>query len=868
MNFDPEPDLHPLYPTVAQISNLIASQSGLDPAQKEELVKHCLKRASLFGDLALAQYLLSDSTAQTYVDLSVKDEDGVGLVSLTIHGFGGDLDRDIEREECVRFLVTQGADLSPDQAGWSPLHHAALFAPPTLVSYLMTHGCSPFEVTQRNLTPLDIITAHSILPGRDDVALLLEEAMRGEGWTGGRVEQKRRSHDRLAKRKGKQRAIREDVSKVLGLNPRWCEGDDSDSDSDSDCDDDSGEDVFILDTLITNYPVSLKDVTPANTLYLLSRFACLMCDHTWLEDLIIGAADTIEDAFFNNADDLTNLIFWLHNTSIWLHLMQSDSSMSEACEMLGSFELIEEVINSVYVFVIRFAERRIDQLLDSSILDYAPQGSESEKVQFESEWSFLRPFVKKKAPPSISLGTPPGHRNNLLSVDPSTARPSTGQRSHLSPFSLKFSPLKQTIARAHAASTGTPIQPVFSESSAKPSPYELTTFLTALQTLLVFADINPIFTTQLWSQVFYWTSCEIFNRVITRKKYLCRSRAVQINANLSVIEEWAHELHIPAGVLSHFAPVKDLLSWLQCLSSIGDFADLVSVIQSFKSLNPLQMRRAVRDYKYEVNESRMTEECVQYITQLHKDWERQRVKLGVEALRKEISERDRERDDSSSTMLSGSVNGDDRASVLSATSVETTTNRQSIDLLMDKSQEAATWEPPKPPQVLGELVDSRYMLPLLFPSDPRFLAALPSRSFLETGYASQPQSAAISPSPSTHGSMDLGKPVPLQWRSRHRKIREVGAGVLQWVDGAHSASRWSRPLYQTFGAEEDEEPHPDDVDEEGDEQEGTEANAEDPDVTLRIATQLTPFTRKPSIRRARPSLGDVTPIETSFSGKP
>jgi len=48
------------------------------------------------------------------------------------------------------------------------------------------------------------------------------------------------------------------------------------------------------------------------------------------------------------------------------------------------------------------------------------------------------------------------------------------------------------------------------------------------------------------------------------------------------------------------------------------------------------MRRAVRDYKYEVNENRMTDECVQYITQMQKDWERQRVKLGVEALRKEV----------------------------------------------------------------------------------------------------------------------------------------------------------------------------------------------------------------------------------------
>ncbi len=49
-----------------------------------------------------------------------------------------------------------------------------------------------------------------------------------------------------------------------------------------------------------------------------------------------------------------------------------------------------------------------------------------------------------------------------------------------------------------------------------------------------------------------------------------------------------------------------------------------------------QMRRAVREYKYEVNEGRMTEECIQYLTQIQKDWERHRVKLGVEAIKKEV----------------------------------------------------------------------------------------------------------------------------------------------------------------------------------------------------------------------------------------
>ena len=51
---------------------------------------------------------------------------------------------------------------------------------------------------------------------------------------------------------------------------------------------------------------------------------------------------------------------------------------------------------------------------------------------------------------------------------------------------------------------------------------------------------------------------------------------------------------------------------------------------------PHEMRRAVRDYKYEVNEGRMTDECIQYLTQLQKDWERHRVKLEVEVLRKEV----------------------------------------------------------------------------------------------------------------------------------------------------------------------------------------------------------------------------------------
>jgi hypothetical protein len=39
---------------------------------------------------------------------------------------------------------------------------------------------------------------------------------------------------------------------------------------------------------------------------------------------------------------------------------------------------------SVAVFIIRFAERRIDQLFDATLLDYVPLTSEFEAVQFQS----------------------------------------------------------------------------------------------------------------------------------------------------------------------------------------------------------------------------------------------------------------------------------------------------------------------------------------------------------------------------------------------------------------------------------------------------------------------------------------------------
>ena len=89
------------------------------------------------------------------------------------------------------------------------------------------------------------------MPGRQDVALLLGEAMRGEGWTGGRMEEQRRQLERSAARQRRRERVREDVGKVLSIAPQWW-GDDEWQTiaSESDEDDSEGEEtVLVSDTL-------------------------------------------------------------------------------------------------------------------------------------------------------------------------------------------------------------------------------------------------------------------------------------------------------------------------------------------------------------------------------------------------------------------------------------------------------------------------------------------------------------------------------------------------------------------------------------------------------------------------------------------
>ena len=95
------------------------------------------------------------------------------------------------------------------------------------------------------MTALDIVTAYSVIPGREDVALFLEEAMRGEGWQSSRMAKQRREYSDKLKNNDQRRNEQEVIGRVLSISTRWWK---SSEQLDSDCtdDDDVGEECIYV----------------------------------------------------------------------------------------------------------------------------------------------------------------------------------------------------------------------------------------------------------------------------------------------------------------------------------------------------------------------------------------------------------------------------------------------------------------------------------------------------------------------------------------------------------------------------------------------------------------------------------------------
>lgn len=342
----------------------------------------------------------------------------------------------------------------------------------------------------------------------------------------------------------------------------------------------------ILDLIITHMTPqrspSQKPV-PANLLFLMARYAHYHMTEALLDELLTTAMDRINDVVEKHQWDMTMLAFWMSNATLLLHYLKKDAGLVQAT---GRFQLeLSELINEIFILIIRDAERRINKILESAMLDHETIPG-LDDIAFQGEWKV---FKSKSKTPDL----PPEKR----------FRPPSPKR------------------------------------RAQTSPRNVTSLLSSTLFVLDLYDVHSVITSQILAQLFFWLGAELFNRVMTTKRYLSRTKAMQIRMNVSALEDWARSNnrqpeHYENGSTSstgettveaarrHLSPVIQLLQWLQCFTSLGeDHESLVGTLMQLQRLSPAQLIHAVKSYRPEVGEKSLAKAHMKFLVQLQKGQE-------------------------------------------------------------------------------------------------------------------------------------------------------------------------------------------------------------------------------------------------------
>lgn len=169
------------------------------------------------------------------------------------------------------------------------------------------------------------------------------------------------------------------------------------------------------------------------------------------------------------------------------------------------------------------------------------------------------------------------------------------------------------------------------------SPQSITSLLSSTLFVLQSYDVHPIIIIQALAQFFHFISCELFNRILTNKKLLCRSKAMQVRMNFSHLEDWISVNKLPNHLLGYLNPTIQLLQLLQCLTQLKDLVDFINTSKKFDALNAPQIKRCVISYRYEVNEERIPDEIEKYAMQCAEDTVRHKQQRRTTALSRAAS---------------------------------------------------------------------------------------------------------------------------------------------------------------------------------------------------------------------------------------
>ncbi|MCJ1477384.1 hypothetical protein MMC13_006055 [Lambiella insularis] len=583
----------------------VASNTKLSDADKRLTLQKTLHMAASNGDVERVRRLLGGNS-KPFVDINGADEEGTApLIYASCFG----------HQEVVSALLEAGAQVDrQDRNQWTALMWAMTNRHKNIAKFLLDHGASPEVKSSSGRTAFDFAAPNSEMSDYlHEHGYHIGDAGIGEDFynTGFSQDQFEQEMEETEMRRRmmmeSSRNLEVDLSS-LGMDERPETPDELEDEHQAFVWDKCLHDqmfVFqeselerILDVIITSMTpqrtASQKPV-PANILFLAARYAHYHASQDLLATLLVSAMDKINVKVERHQWDMTVLAFWISNATLLLHYLKKDTGLVMAT---SEFQLqLVELINEIFILIIRDAERRMDKHLDAAILDHETIPG-FEDVHFANEWNIFRSKNKVQAPEPLG------------------------------------------------------VKPQAPNRKAQTSPRNVTSLLSSTLFVLDLYDIHSVITAQILAQLLYWIGAELFNHILCHKAYLARTKAMQIRMNVSVLEDWARANnrspeHYENGSLDssgentvdaarkHLMPVIQLLQWLQCFSSLGDDPEaLENTLKQLTLLTPQQLLHSSTNYRCEVGEKGLSKATKRQLLALQSDARK----------RKDNARRDRQKD--------------------------------------------------------------------------------------------------------------------------------------------------------------------------------------------------------------------------------
>ncbi|RMJ07538.1 hypothetical protein CDV36_012861 [Fusarium kuroshium] len=570
----------------------IVNDEKLPDYEKKEKLQKALNMAASNGDVERIGKLLNGK-AKEYIDINAEDEDGTPpLIYASCFG----------HEPVVQALIEAGADVNKqDRNQWTALMWAMTNRHKGIAKLLLDNNASSDQKTSSGRTAFDFVPPDSEMSyylhdnGYNIGSAGVTDDFYSPGFTQDRFEEE------MAENEMRRRLMMESARDLevdlgnVGMDDQPEPVDEFEEEQQEfDWNRCLHDQMFvfqeheldrILDIIITKMTPqrspSQKPV-PANMIFLSARYAHYHSSRELLERLLVSAMDYINDVVERCQWDMTILAFWISNATLLLHYLKKDAGLFHAT---AEFQAqLAELINEIFILIVRDAERRLDKVLDVAMLDHETIPG-FEDITFQNEWKLF----KRKA-------------------------------------QVKEEPLEKRF------------RPPSPKQRAKPAPRNVTSLLSSTLFVLDLYDIHSVISAQIISQLLYWIGAELFNRIMSNRKYLARTKAMQIRMNISILEDWARTNNRQAdhyegsdmrssgettidAARRHLAPVIQLLQWLQCFSSLDadDLEALVGTLQQLKRLSPQQLIHTANHYRPEVGEKGLPKSAMKYLIAIQKE---------------------------------------------------------------------------------------------------------------------------------------------------------------------------------------------------------------------------------------------------------